>query len=184
MHPGLNCVYEWRNLPWDDCSIRFTFEDYPIIVIQSWSIVMAQINPHINFNGNCEEAFEFYRSVFGGSFARIMRFSDLPDAGGMFSDAEAAKIMHISLPIGANALIGNDVPEIMGRVNEQEQRSKISITAASRDEARRLFNGLSDGGQVEVGNEGDDNADAFFAMFRDRWGIEWIVDFFPPSPGS
>src|SRR5215207_1306658 len=110
---------------------------------------MALINPHINFNGNAEEAFNFYRSVFGGEFARIVRFKDLPAGGHPIPESEANKVMHIALPIGQNVLMGNDVPEFMGRVNEQENRSKISIGAESREEADKLFNGLSTGGDVE-----------------------------------
>ena len=111
---------------------------------------MALINPHINFNGNCEEAFNFYKSVFGGEFKRIVRFKDMAGPEHISSETEANKLMHIALPIGDNTLMGNDVPEIMGRVNERENRSKISITAASRDEADKLFSGLSAGGDVEV----------------------------------
>ena len=76
---------------------------------------MAQINPHINFNGNAEEAFTFYKSVFGGEFAMIMRFKDLSSPEFPVAENEANKIMHIALPIGKNILMANDVPEIMGR---------------------------------------------------------------------
>ncbi len=90
---------------------------------------MALINPYINFNGNAEEAFNFYKSVFGGEFAKVMCFKDLSDPGFPISSAEEHKIMHIALPIGKNILMGNDVPEIMGQVNENENRSKIAISA-------------------------------------------------------
>ncbi|HVG12402.1 MAG TPA: VOC family protein, partial [Flavisolibacter sp.] len=110
---------------------------------------MPLINPYINFNGNAEEAFDFYKSVFGGAFATVMRFKDMAIPGHTVPDAEANKIMHIALPIGNNILMANDVPESMGRVNEAENRSKISISAESREEADRLFSGLSAGGTVE-----------------------------------
>jgi PhnB protein len=110
---------------------------------------MALINPHINFNGNAEEAFTFYKSVFGGEFAKIMRFKDLASPEFPVEEKEANKIMHIALPIGKNVLMANDVPESMGRTNENENRSKISISAESREEADRLFNGLSEGGEIE-----------------------------------
>ena len=90
---------------------------------------MALINPHINFNGNAEEAFTFYKSVFGGEFAMIMRFKDMASPEFPVPDNEANKIMHIALPIGNNVLMANDVPESMGRTNENENRSKISISA-------------------------------------------------------
>jgi len=137
---------------------------------------MALINPHINFNGNAEEAFNFYKSVFGGEFANIMRFKDLSNPGYQIPESEANKIMHIALPIGKNVLMGNDVPEFLGKMNENENRSKIAIGAESKEEADKLFNGLSEGGQVEM-PIGDSPWGSYFGMFRDKYGIEWMVDF-------
>jgi PhnB protein len=137
---------------------------------------MALINPYINFNGNTEEAFHFYKSVFGGEFAKIMRFKDLANPEFPIAEKEANKIMHIALPIGKNILMGNDIPESMGRVNENENRSKISISTESREEADKLFNGLSASGQIEM-PIADSPWGSYFGMFRDKYGIEWIVDF-------
>jgi PhnB protein len=137
---------------------------------------MAIINPHINFNGNAEEAFQFYKSVFGGEFIKITRFKDLSIPDFQVPEKEANKIMHISLSIGNNMLIGNDVPEFMGQVNENENRSKISISAKSIEEAEKLFNGLSAGGTIEVPFSKSPFG-SYFGMFRDKYGIEWIVDF-------
>ena len=143
---------------------------------------MALINPHINFNGNAEEAFTFYKSVFGGEFARIVRLKDISGLEHT-SENDANKIMHIALPIGkSNVLMGNDVPESMGRVNENENRSKISISAESKEEADKLFNGLSAGGTVEA-PIGDSPWGSYFGMFRDKFGIEWMVDFDPKYKG-
>ncbi|MFN4027879.1 MULTISPECIES: VOC family protein [Flavobacterium] len=139
---------------------------------------MAQINPHINFNGNAEEAFTFYKSVFGGEFSKIMRFKDIAGAGFPISEKEENKIMYIALPIGDNILIANDVPEMMGRTNENENRSKISISTASKEEADKLFNGLSAGGQIEMPMT-ESPWDSYFGMFRDKYGIEWIVNYSP-----
>jgi PhnB protein len=144
---------------------------------------MALINPHINFNGNAEEAFTFYQSVFGGAFTTIVRFKDLSSPDASIAEKEANKIMHIALPIGQNTLMGNDVPEFMGRVNEKENRSKISVSAESREEADRLFNGLSAGGTVEVPID-DSPWGSYFGMFRDKYGIEWMVDFDPKFNGG
>jgi PhnB protein len=144
---------------------------------------MALINPHINFNGNAEEAFHFYRSVFGGEFAIIVRFKDMQSNDNPISEKEADKIMHIALPIGQNILMGNDVPEFMGKVNENENRSKISISAESREEADKLFKGLSAGGNIEV-PIGDSPWGSYFGMFRDKYGIEWMVDFDPKFNGK
>ena len=144
---------------------------------------MAQINPHINFNGNAEEAFTFYKSVFGGEFAMVMRFKDLSSPEFPVAENEANKIMHIALPIGKNVLMANDVPESMGRTNENENRSKISISAESKDEADSLFNGLSAGGQIEM-PIADSLWGSYFGMFRDKYGIEWMVDFDPKYNGQ
>jgi PhnB protein len=144
---------------------------------------MAQINPHINFNGNAEEAFTFYKSVFGGEFAKIMRFKDMASAEFPVAENEANKIMHIALPIGKNILMANDVPEILGRVNENENRSKISISAESREEADKLFNGLSAGGTIEMPIS-DSPWGSYFGMFRDKYGIEWMVDYDANYKGS
>ena len=143
---------------------------------------MAQINPHINFNGNAEEAFNFYKSVFGGEFAKIMRLKDISSPEFPVAENDANKIMHISLPIGKNVLIANDVPESMGRVNENENRSKISISTESREEADKLFNGLSAGGEVEVPMDNSPWG-SYFGMLRDKFGIEWMVDFDPKYKG-
>ena len=139
---------------------------------------MALISPHINFNGNAEEAFTFYKSVFGGEFTKIIRFKDISSPENPIAENEANKIMHIGLPIGQNILIANDVPESMGRVNENENRSKISISTESREEADKLFSGLSAGGNIEV-PIGDSPWGSYFGMFRDKFGIEWMVDFDP-----
>lgn len=141
---------------------------------------MALINPHINFNGNAEEAFTFYQSVFGGTFSKIVRFKDISFPGYSVAEAEQNKIMHIELPVGPNSLMGNDVPEMLGRVNENENRSKIMVKAQSREEADRLYNGLSAGGNVEM-PIGDSPWGTYFAMFRDKFGIEWMIDFDPKS---
>jgi PhnB protein len=140
--------------------------------------IMTRINPWINFNGNAEEAFTFYQSVFGGEFAKIIRFKDLSNAEFPVPEKEAHKIMHIALPIGKNMLIANDVPEILGRVNENENRSKIFLSVDGKEEADRVFHGLSEGGAIE-GPMGDSPWGSYCGTFRDKYGIEWIIDFDP-----
>jgi PhnB protein len=137
---------------------------------------MATINPYINFNGNAEEAFTFYKSVFGGEFQDIIRMKDMASAEFPVPEKEANKLLRIVLPIGKNKLIANDVPESMGPVNEHENRSKIAITAESREEADRIFNGLSVGGEVEMPMM-DSPWGSYFSMFRDKYGIEWTIEF-------
>jgi PhnB protein len=147
---------------------------------------MTTINPWINFNGNAEEAFNFYKSVFsardgyasggGLEFTKIVRFKDLASAEFPVPENEAEKIMYIALPIGQNnLLVGNDVPEFMGKVNERENRSKISITTESKEEADKLFEGLSIGGEIE-GPMGMGPWGSYAGMFRDKYGIEWIIE--------
>ncbi|CAM3777165.1 VOC family protein [Mucilaginibacter galii] len=144
---------------------------------------MRTINPWINFNGNAEEAFTFYKSVFGGEFAKIVRFKDLASDEFQVPEKEANKIMTIALPLGKhNMLLGNDVPEFMGQVSETENRSKIVVSAESREEADKIFNGLSAGGDVE-GPVGDSPWGTYAGMFRDKYGIEWIVEFDPNYEG-
>lgn len=143
---------------------------------------MAIINPHINFNGNAEEAFNFYKSVFGGEFSKIIRFKDLASPEFSVAESEANKIMHIALPIGNNTLMANDVPEFMGPTNENENRSKIAISTESREEANKLFNALSVDGQIEMPMD-DSPWGTYFGMLRDKYGIEWMVDFDPNNKG-
>jgi len=144
---------------------------------------MRAINPWINFNGNAQEAFTFYQSVFGGEFTKITRFKDLSSPEFQVPEEEANKIMYIGLPLGKNnVLVANDVPGFMGRVSENENRSKIYVNAESREEADKIFNGLSAGGEVE-GPIGDSPWGTYAGMFRDKYGIEWIVEFDPAYKG-
>jgi PhnB protein len=137
---------------------------------------MATINPYINFNGNAEEAFNFYKSVFGGEFEQIIRFKDLASDDFSIPESEAEKIMRIILPIGGNTLIANDVPKAIGPVNENENRSKISVSAESHEEADRIFEGLTEGGAIEMPMDTSPWG-TYFGMFRDKYGIEWTVEF-------
>ncbi len=140
---------------------------------------MATINPWINFNGNAEEAFTFYKSVFGGEFAKVVRFKDIASDEFPVAEKEKNKIMYIALPIRADTmLIANDVPEVLGRVNEHENRSKILVSTENKEEADRLFTGLSAGGEVE-GPMGDSPWGSYAGMFRDKYGIEWIIESSP-----
>jgi PhnB protein len=141
---------------------------------------MPTINPYINFNGNAEEAFNFYKSVFGGEFQKVIRFKELESAEFPVSEAEADKIMHIALPIGGNTLLANDVPESMGSESENENRSKIAVSVETKEEADKVFNGLSAGGTVEMPMDKSPWG-TYFAMFRDKYGIEWTVEFDPTA---
>ncbi len=136
---------------------------------------MPTINPYINFNGNAEEAFTFYQSVLGGEFGQIIRFKDVASAEFPVAESEANKVMRITLPVGSTMLIANDVPEMMGRVSENENRSKITVMTESKEEAERIFEGLSVDGTVEM-PMAESPWGTTFAMFRDKYGIEWTVE--------
>lgn len=140
---------------------------------------MALINPYIHFNGNAEEAFTFYKSVFGGAFAKIMRYRDLSSPEYPVAENDANRLMHIALPIGKNnVLMGSDVLQIMGRVTEDDNRNTIFISAESREEADNLFNELSEGGKIEM-PIADGPLGSYFGMFADKYGIQWMVGFDP-----
>ena len=137
---------------------------------------MVTINPYLNFSGNTEEAFNFYKSVFGGEFITLMRWKDAPEAGKMpASDHE--KIMHISLPIGkGNVLMATDALESCGHSLTLGNNFYISISTESEEEAARLFGGLSAGGQLTMPLH---NAfwGAYFGMLIDKFGIQWMVSY-------
>ena len=136
---------------------------------------MAAINPYLNFSGNCEEAFNFYRSVFGGEFLTLMRFKDVP-AEVQMAQSEGEKIMHVSLPIGqGTVLMGSDRPAAMGPTTNGNNYY-ISISPESEAEATRLFNGLSAGGQVTMPLE-KAFWGAYFGMCTDKFGIQWMVNY-------
>jgi len=136
---------------------------------------MAEISTYLTFVDNCEEAFNFYKSVFGGDFQTVMRFGDSP-AEYQGAASEKKKIMHVSLPIGEKTiLLGSDTPDSMGPVNKGNNVS-IAIHPNSKEEADKLFNGLSAGGQVTM-PLGDTFWGAYFGMFTDKFGIHWMVNF-------
>jgi PhnB protein len=139
---------------------------------------MAAINPYLTFNGNCEEAFLFYQSVFGGSFPFMGRFGDFPAQSGQnFPPAEANKIMHVSLPISKETvLMGSDTSESFGGKTVIGNNFSISVNTDSRAEADKIFNGLSAGGKVTMPMELSFWG-AYFGMFTDKFGINWMVNF-------
>ena len=135
---------------------------------------MATINPYLNFKGNTEEAFNFYRSVFGGDFIMVQRFKDTPEAD-RIPPAEREKIMHISLPIGKHDMsMGTDALESMGHHITQGNNFHITINTDTEKEADQLFNGLSAGGKVAMPLQ-KTFWGAYFGMFTDKFGTHWMV---------
>jgi PhnB protein len=144
--------------------------------ITKFNFMQNRINPHVLFNGNAEEAITFYQSVLGGEIGKIIRLKDISSPEFPVQDSEANKLLNIALSFGTSSISANDVPEVMGKVNENENRSKIAVHAESREEADRIFNGLSVGGTVEM-PIADSPWGTYFAMFRDKYGIEWTIEF-------
>ena len=141
---------------------------------------MATLNPYLNFKGNTEEAFNFYKSVFGGEFIVLQRFKDTPEADRV-PPADKEKIMHVSLPIGkGNILMATDAIESMGHKLTVGNNFSLSISADSEKEADKLFNGLSAGGNVEVPMS-KMFWGAYFGMFTDKFGIKWMINYDYPK---
>ena len=137
---------------------------------------MATLNPYLNFNGNTEEAFNFYKSVFGGEFITLQRFRDTPEANKIPAN-EQDKIMHVALPIGpGNILMATDALESMGQKLVAGNNITLSINADSEAEADKLFNALAVGGQVSMPLE-KAFWGAYFGMLTDQFGIQWMVNY-------
>jgi PhnB protein len=142
---------------------------------------MATINPYLNFNGNTEEAFNFYKSVFGTEFIGLMRFKDSPGCEKMPAN-DQEKIMHIALPVGNGViLMATDMVESMGQILNAGNNFSLAITPENEEEAHRLFNGLSAGGAIEAPFE-KAFWGAYFGMFSDKFGIRWMVNYDPNPP--
>lgn len=137
---------------------------------------MKAVNPYLNFSGNCEEVFEFYKSIFGGEFATVMRFKETPAEVMEVPASEAEKIMHMALPLGQGTiLMGSDVPQAMGAVTPGDNFAMV-ISADSEAEATTLFNKLSAGGQVTMPLEKAFWGD-YFGMCTDKFGVQWMVSY-------
>lgn len=139
---------------------------------------MATLSPYINFRGNCEEAFNFYKSVFGGDFAMVSRYKDMPvTEGAHMSEMDGEKIMHISIPISKETvLMGSDIGGEWAKHSVEGNNIQISINTQSEEEAKKIFNGLSAGGRVNMPLE-KTFWGALFGMFTDKFGINWMVNY-------
>ncbi|WP_127845205.1 VOC family protein [Psychroflexus aestuariivivens] len=135
------------------------------------------INTYLNFNGNCESAFEFYKSVFGGEFDYIGRFGEMPAQENMpeVSDEDKNRIMHISYKIGETTLMGSDTMSEMGEVKFGDNFA-ISINAKSKTEADNFFSKLSEDGEIIMPLQ-DTFWGAYFGQLKDKFGINWMVNF-------
>ncbi|MDO3626095.1 VOC family protein [Mucilaginibacter sp. BT774] len=139
---------------------------------------MATVNPYLNFSGNTEEAFNFYKSVFGTEFLAVVRFKDAPGGDKMPPEAQN-KIMHMSLPIGnGNILMATDMIESMGQILKTGNNFSLSITPTSEEEALHFFNRLSAGGTIEAPFK-KEFWGAYFGMFLDKFGVRWMINYDP-----
>lgn len=140
---------------------------------------MLRLNPYLNFTGQTEEAFTFYKSVFGGAFPMVMRFKDTPEASKVAAN-EQNQIMHMALPVGDNMLMGTDALESMGHKLTMGNNFALSISTDSREEADKIFTGLSAGGKVTVPMQ-QQFWGAYFGMLNDKFGVQWMVSHDQPN---
>lgn len=141
---------------------------------------MTKLHSYLNFAGNADEAFSFYKSVFGGEFSSVVRFKDLPVEGVTIPDEDQDKIMHIGLPIGDDqVLMASDTLKSLGQELVLGNNYHISAHPESREEADRLFNALSEGGDIEM-PIGDQPWGDYYGAFKDKFGVMWMVNYSPP----
>lgn len=143
---------------------------------------MEKLNPYLTFPGNCEEAFNFYRSVFGGEFLYVGRFSDIPsNEGVMLPEYKLNRIRHISLPIGKGAvLMGSDSGEDWSPEVKIGNNISLSVTAESKEDADRFFQNLSNEGKI-IMQIGDVFWGSYYGMCTDRFGVNWMVSYDKPK---
>ncbi|MBW8361262.1 MAG: VOC family protein [Kaistella sp.] len=137
---------------------------------------MAKLNSYLNFDGTAEEAFRFYRTVFGGEFAgEIHRMGSAPGTENL-SDDEKNRVMHVALPVGSDLLMGSDIIPAFGQSLTLGNSNYVSVFPDSREDAERIFNGLSEGGKLEMPLEDQFWGD-YFGSFQDKYGIHWMVNY-------
>jgi len=140
---------------------------------------MPTINPYLNFQDNTEEAFNFYKSIFGGEFSAVQRFKDVGQ-GPNLPEADGSKLMHIALPVGNNLLMATDMLKSQGQKVNPGNNFSLSVQTESEEEANRIFNGLSAGGKIESPMKKEFWGD-YFGMLQDKFGIQWLVHYTYPK---
>jgi PhnB protein len=142
---------------------------------------MPKVHAYLNFAGNAQEAFDFYRSVFGGEFSSVFRFKDMPMEGVTLSPEDQEKMMHISLPLGDDeVLMASDTLPSMGQELVQGNNVYVSVHPTSREEADRLFSGLSEDGEIEMPID-DQMWGDYYGAFTDKFGVKWMINYHDPS---
>jgi PhnB protein len=141
---------------------------------------MATLNPYLNFPGNTEEAFNFYKKVFGGEFTMVQRFKDTPEKE-KISPADQQKIMHVGLPLGnGNVLMGTDALESMGHPVKMGNNINLSLETQNKEETDKIFSALSNGGKIEMPLQ-NTFWGAYFGSVIDKFGIHWMVNYTLPK---
>lgn len=143
---------------------------------------MAKLYSYLNFAGNAEEAFDFYRSVFGGEFKSVLRFKDMPMEGVTIPEQDQDKIMHIALPVGDDILMASDTLESLGQELVQGNNVYVCVNPSSREEADRIFNALAEGADIEMPIADQPWGD-YFGSLKDKFGVMWMVDHGEPQEG-
>lgn len=137
---------------------------------------MKRANPYLNFPGHTEEAFTFYRSVFGGEFQSVLRYRDFGDGAMGVSADERDKIAHMSLPVGQNTLMGTDAVASHGRTLTAGNNFSITLEPDDAEEADRVFNALSAGGRVDMPLGQTEWAEKY-GMCTDKFGVQWMINY-------
>jgi PhnB protein len=141
---------------------------------------MTKLQPYLNFAGNAEEAFDFYKSVFGSEFSSLVRFKELPIEGVTIPKEDEDKIMHVALPIGEDSiLMASDVLESLGQQLVQGNNVYVSVHPASREEADKIFSALSEGAEIEM-PIADQVWGDYYGSLKDKFGVMWMVNYGPP----
>lgn len=144
---------------------------------------MTKLNPYLNFGGNTEEVFNFYKSVFGGEFSSLVRFRDIPMEGVEIPEADKDKIMHVGLPVGDDSLLmASDALASLGQTVVPGNNAYISVHPDTKQEADRIFAALSEGAQIEM-PIADQVWGDYFGSLRDKFGIGWMVNHHPAAGG-
>jgi len=138
---------------------------------------MTKLNSYLNFQGNAEEAFKFYKSVFGTQFGNLTRFKDVPVFPGRdkLSEADLNKVMHISLPVGDNLLMATDLLESLGQYLKTGNAVTLSLFPGSREEADKLYAGLSQGGKAH--SPMSEMFWGYWGMLTDKFGVQWMINY-------
>lgn len=141
---------------------------------------MITISPYLNFDGNTEEVFNFYKAVFGGEFTSFQRFGEVPGYGENVPAEERNKVMHVALPVGNTEIMASDISPAMGHKLVVGNNKYITLGMNDKVESERIFNALSEGGRVDMPLQ-DTFWGAYYGVFVDKYGVQWMINCVPNS---